>query len=202
MAPAIVSRCEPTTNRKNGASAPSRVGDCFSGHLSLFRRVLLFRLARLPIKLVPSQKRRETTTREGFSKNPRVDDARLVVVVRSRLRWWFFGGASPLVFGVEKTVSRKISLFSFEFFLQKETKDVFVPITCVFSDRHQSRTQGETRHRTPKTPPRERETMHRRRATETVVEEEDRRRAAQSGNTLPPISLLHIDSKKEAKSRF
>ena len=186
-----------------------------------------FDLTRLPIrnwKISPTKKRRETTTRvvgcrpasrEGFSKESAARSMMRVwnVVVRSRfcpvMVFWFVVRRA-LVFGVEKTrrLGRKISLFCpfflWFFFGKKKQKDVFRTNRMrFFSDRHPiahpTPPPGETRHRTPKTPPRERETMmHRRRATETVfVEEEDRRRAESKAETpfpfYPPVSFLHVN---------
>lgn len=215
-------RCEPTTNRKKTGkrSAPSRV----DARLLLWPSLLLsprcssfFDLTRLPIrnwKISPTKKRRETTTREGFSKESAARSMMRVwnVVVRSRfcpvVVFWFVVRRA-LVFGVEKTrrLGRKISLFCpfflWFFFCKKKQKDVFrTNHMRFFSDRHPiahpTPPPGETRHRTPKTPPRERETMmHRRRATETVfVEEEDRRRAESKAETpfpFYPISFLHVN---------
>ena len=137
-------RCEPTTNRKKTGkrSAPSRV----DARLLLWPSLLLsprcssfFDLTRLPIrnwKISPTKKRRETTTREGFSKESAARSMMRVwnVVVRSRfcpvVVFWFVVRRA-LVFGVEKTrrLGRKISLFCpfffVVFFLQKETKRRF-----------------------------------------------------------------------------
>ena len=212
-------RCEPTTNRKKTGkrSAPSRV----DARLLLWPSLLLsprcssfFDLTRLPIrnwKISPTKKRRETTTREGFSKESAARSMMRVwnVVVRSRfcpvVVFWFVVRRA-LVFGVEKTrrLGRKISLFCpfslwIFFFCKKKQKDVFrTNHMRFFSDRHPiahpTPPPGETRHRTPKTPPRERETMmHRRRATETVfVEEEDRRRAESKAETPFPFYPIYL----------
>ncbi len=145
-------RCEPTTNRKKTGkrSAPSRV----DARLLLWPSLLLsprcssfFDLTRLPIrnwKISPTKKRRETTTREGFSKESAARSMMRVwnVVVRSRfcpvVVFWFVVRRA-LVFGVEKTrrLGRKISLFCPSFlwsflFAKRNKKTFFVPITCVF----------------------------------------------------------------------
>ena len=145
-------RCEPTTNRKKTGkrSAPSRV----DARLLLWPSLLLsprcssfFDLTRLPIrnwKISPTKKRRETTTREGFSKESAARSMMRVwnVVVRSRfcpvVVFWFVVRRA-LVFGVEKTrrLGRKISLFCPSFlwsflFAKRNKKTFFVPIACVF----------------------------------------------------------------------
>ncbi len=214
-------RCEPTTNRKKTGkrSAPSRV----DARLLLWPSLLLsprcssfFDLTRLPIrnwKISPTKKRRETTTREGFSKESAARSMMRVwnVVVRSRfcpvVVFWFVVRRA-LVFGVEKTrrLGRKISLFCpfslwIFFFAKRNKKTFFVPITCVFFPTDiQSRTpphprgRHATEHHRRETPPRERETMmHRRRATETVfVEEEDRRRAESKAETPFPFYPIYL----------
>ena len=216
-------RCEPTTNRKKTGkrSAPSRVDARLLLWPSLLlspRCSSFFDLTRLPIrnwKISPTKKKARDDDDAGRPMSSRVGRERGFrknfrnVVVRSRfcpvvVVFWFVVRRA-LVFGVEKTrrLGRKISLFCpfflWFFFSKKKQKDVFRTNRMrFFSDRHPiahpTPPPGETRHRTPKTPPRERETMmHRRRATETVfVEEEDRRRAESKAETPFPFYPIYL----------
>jgi len=214
-------RCEPTTNRKKTGkrSAPSRV----DARLLLWPSLLLsprcssfFDLTRLPIrnwKISPTKKRRETTTREGFSKESAARSMMRVwnVVVRSRfcpvVVFWFVVRRA-LVFGVEKTrrLGRKISLFCpfflWFFFCKKKQKDVFrTNHMRFFSDRHPiahpTPPPGETRHRTP--PPRNAAARERNDDASTTRDRNGFRggggssaRGKQSGNTLPLLPYLSL----------
>ena len=215
-------RCEPTTNRKKTGkrSAPSRV----DARLLLWPSLLLsprcssfFDLTRLPIrnwKISPTKKRRETTTREGFSKESAARSMMRVwnVVVRSRfcpvVVFWFVVRRA-LVFGVEKTrrLGRKISLFCpfslwIFFFCKKKQKDVFrTNHMRFFSDRHPiahpTPPPGETRHRTP--PPRNAAARERNDDASTTRDRNGFRggggssaRGKQSGNTLPLLPYLSL----------
>jgi len=212
-------RCEPTTNRKKTGkrSAPSRV----DARLLLWPSLLLsprcssfFDLTRLPIrnwKISPTKKRRETTTREGFSKESAARSMMRVwnVVVRSRfcpvVVFWFVVRRA-LVFGVEKTrrLGRKISLFcpffcGF-FFLQKETKRRFSYQSHAFFFRP---TSNRAPHPTPggDTPPNTKNAAARERNDDASTTRDrngfrggggSSARGKQSGNTLPLLPYLSL----------
>ena len=198
-------RCEPTTNRKKTGkrSAPSRV----DARLLLWPSLLLsprcssfFDLTRLPIrnwKIPPPKKRRETTTREGFSKESAARSMMRVwnVVVRSRfcpvVVFWFVVRRA-LVFGVEKTrrLGRKISLFCPSFlwsflFAKRNKKTFFVPITCVFFP-------TDIQSRTPPHPRGRHATEHQNAAARERNDDASTTRGKQSGNTLPLLPYLSL----------
>ncbi len=232
-------RCEPTMNRKkNGetkrifasrrATASLAISSPFATLIFFFR---LDATSNPKLENFPYQKkardddagrrsgRCRPASREGFSKESArsIDDARS----ERRRPFPFLPGGGFLVvvrravFGVEKTLGRKISLFcpffcGF-FFGKKKQKDVFRTNRMrFFSDRHPiahpTPPPGETRHRTP--PPRNAAARERNDDASTTRDRNGFRggggssaRGKQSGNTPFTLSFTRELIQKKGRRR-